>query len=121
VPAGHRDSPPELSPELLQDAAGRFGLLASNLLVPPAPQVGRPGPVTLTIGPSFAGVIRPAPNRPSRARHSGRASGRHQTSASDESLPGNGNTGISTVESRNGAANICSALPKANPDSGTPP
>jgi DNA-binding transcriptional ArsR family regulator len=31
MPVGRRDSPRELPPELLQEAAGRFGLLASTM------------------------------------------------------------------------------------------
>lgn len=66
-----------------------------NLLAEPAPQTGTPGPVTLIIGSDFAGLASP------RVHHAG-ASG-------------------PTVETRNAAQNICSGLPAANPDPGTPP
>jgi LCP family protein required for cell wall assembly len=81
---------------------------AQNLLEPPAAQTGRPGPVTLTIGPGFTGVI----SRPSR--HS-----RHEHAASDPGAITTSTAG--SVQTRNAAQNICSALPVANPDPGTPP
>jgi LCP family protein required for cell wall assembly len=88
-----------------------------NLLAAPAPQAGRPGPVTLTIGHGFTGLVNPAP-RPARGdgkHHSVRQ--RHASS----SQPASDSPGISAVETRNAAANICSGLPQANPDPGTPP
>ena len=66
-----------------------------NLIAEPAPQTGKPGPVTLIIGTDFAGLAGP------RAHHA-HASG-------------------PTVQTRNAAQNLCSGLPAANPDPGTPP
>jgi LCP family protein required for cell wall assembly len=90
----------------------------------PAPQTGRPGAVTLIIGPGFTGIVHPAPQS-SRHRIKGRARDRDRDRARGQDAgtdfgPG-GPSGIADVETRNAAANICSGLPKANPDAGTPP
>ena len=84
---------------------------AQNLLAEPAPQAGQPGPVTLILGGDFAGVNPPA--SPDQATGKGKAaagSGHGVTPASQ-----------TTVQSRNAAASICSGLPAANPNPGTPP
>jgi LCP family protein required for cell wall assembly len=96
---------------------------SQNLLVPPAPQTGRPGAITLTIGPGFTGVIKPARSSGRVGGH-GRSGGhgrrRARARAGGTSSSGGG-TGNSAVETRNASANICSGLPKANPDPGIPP
>ena len=81
---------------------------ARNLLAGPAPQTGTPGPVTLVIGAGFAGVNR------SLAAHAGQARrGRHRKA---------GGYGSATfVQARNAGASICSGLPVANRNSGSPP
>jgi LCP family protein required for cell wall assembly len=79
---------------------------AEDLLAEPAPQVGTPGPVTLVIGTDFAGVKAPA----TPGKHGDRP-GRHRAAAAATTV----------VQTRNGGANICSGLPAANPDPGTPP
>jgi LCP family protein required for cell wall assembly len=84
---------------------------AQNLLAEPAPQAGTAGPVTLIIGADFEGV-----NHPSAPR----AAHGHKK-ASSGSGGGGSNVSLATVQTRNAAANICSGLPKANPDPGTPP
>jgi LCP family protein required for cell wall assembly len=66
-----------------------------NLIAEPAPQTGTAGPVTLTLGSDFAGLASP------RVHHVG--------------------TSAPTLETRNASQNICSGLPAANPDPGTPP
>ncbi len=68
-----------------------------NLIAEPAPQTGTAGPVTLIIGSDFAGLASPRVHHP----------------ASSSATP--------TVQSRNAAQNICSGLPAANPNPGTPP
>ena len=78
---------------------------AQNLLAEPAQQTGQPGPVTLVIGSDFTGVTAAA------APH--RAPG-HPAAG------GAGTGGQATVQSRNAGASICSGLPAANPDPGTP-
>ena len=81
---------------------------AQNLLAEPAPHTGTPGPVTLVIGAGFAGVNR------SLAAHAGQARrGRHRKA---------GGYGSATfVQARNAGASICSGLPVANRNSGSPP
>jgi LCP family protein required for cell wall assembly len=66
---------------------------AQNLIAEPAPQVGTGGPVTLIIGADFAGIAGP------RVHHASTAA----------------------VQTRNAAQNICSGLPVANKDPGSPP
>ena len=84
---------------------------AQNLLPEPAPQTGTAGPVTLIIGSDWAGVHRPAPpHRTARAGHA--RPGR----------PAAGSQGSSgAIQTRNAGASICSGLPAANPNPGTPP
>jgi LCP family protein required for cell wall assembly len=76
---------------------------AQNLLQEPAPQAGTAGPVDLVIGTDFGGVKAPA----ARRRSSGAA--------------GSSPVSAAAVQSRNAAASICSGLPAANPDPGSPP
>jgi LCP family protein required for cell wall assembly len=82
-----------------------------NTLAEPASQEGQPGAVTLTLGSDFAGVNTAATQVAHRARHGRRA----RTRASDDALtPSRAiRTGPGAVQSRNGAANICSGLPPA--------
>ena len=87
---------------------------AQNLLAEPAPQAGQPGPVTLVLGGDFAGVNPPA--APQQATGKGKA----------KAAAGSGGASVgpasqTTVQTRNAAANICSGLPAANPNPGTPP
>ena len=78
---------------------------AQNLLAEPAPQTGQPGPVTLVIGSDFTGgTAAAAPHRP----------------AGHPAAGGAGTGSQATVQSRNAGASICSGLPAANPDPGTP-
>jgi LCP family protein required for cell wall assembly len=80
---------------------------AQDLLAEPAPQTGTAGPVTLILGPDFAGV-KPPPKR-------GPAKPGRGTAAS------NGGYGSPTfVQARNAGASICSGLPTANRSSGSP-
>jgi hypothetical protein len=81
-------------------AAGGAYELAQDLTAAPAAQrAGTTGPVTLTLGSGFAGVVKPAPAH--RTRH-----GRARRAAA---------SGQSPVETRNAAQNICSGVPGANP------
>jgi LCP family protein required for cell wall assembly len=77
--------------------AGRAYSLLGALRQAPAVQTGAGGPITLTLGANFAGLV---------AKHS-----RHHRSSG----------GPGAIESRNAATGICSAMPDANPDVGTPP
>jgi LCP family protein required for cell wall assembly len=84
---------------------------AQNLLPEPAPQTGAAGPVTLIIGSDWVGVDRPAP--PHRAAGAGHAR---------PGRPAAGRQGSSgAIQTRNAGASICSGLPAANPDPGSPP
>jgi LCP family protein required for cell wall assembly len=83
---------------------------AQNLLPEPAPQTGAVGPVTLIIGSDWVGVDRPAPPHPARAgqaRPGKRAAGSQGSSGA--------------IQARNAGASICSGLPAANPNPGSPP
>jgi LCP family protein required for cell wall assembly len=81
-------------------AAGGAYVLAQDLTsTPTAQSAGTTGPVTLTLGSDFAGVVRPAPAH--KTKH-GRA--RHAAAS-----------GQSPVETRNAAQNLCSGVPHANP------
>ena len=85
---------------------------AQNLLREPAPQTGTAGPVTLIIGADFAGV------NPPRARHRATAGhGKGGPAAGSGPAPGS----ASFVQTRNAGASICSGLPTANPNPGSPP
>lgn len=87
---------------------------AQNLLQEPTPQTGAAGPVTLVIGADWVGVNRPSPPQPAaKTGHHGKAAKPSKPAASQ------GSAGF--VQTRNAGANICSGLPAANPDPGTPP
>ena len=89
---------------------------AQNLLTEPAPQTGRPGTISLIIGPGFTGV-----NPPPAAGSGGKSGhGKHRTSSGGTSS-GGGYGSTQFVQSRNAGASICSGLPKSNPNSGRPP
>ena len=68
-----------------------------NLLAEPAPQLGSPGTVTLTLGADFAGV---------------KAAGHGSNGSGGSTVLGTGTHGPS-VQARNAAASICSGLPRA--------
>jgi LCP family protein required for cell wall assembly len=85
---------------------------AQNLLQEPTPQTGAAGPVTLIIGSGWAGLSRPAPPAARAGQHG--ASGKPGKPASSAG-------GAGTIQTRNAAASICSGLPAANPNPGSPP
>ena len=79
-----------------------------NLLPEPGPQTGAAGPVTLIIGSDWMGVDRPAPPHPAaHAKPGKRAAGRQGSSGA--------------IQARNAGTSICSGLPAANPNPGSPP
>ncbi len=88
-----------------------------NLLAEPAPQAGTPGPVSLVLGTDFAGV------RPPPAPQSGKTGhGQHGHGKPGRSSAGSGSYGSPAfVQTRNAGASICSGLPAANRNSGSPP
>jgi LCP family protein required for cell wall assembly len=79
-----------------------------NLLVEPAPQIGSPGPVTLTLGADFAGVKAPA--APSGK---GTKPGKKSSAGGTSTVLTTGQGGPNSVQTRNAAANICAGLPRA--------
>jgi hypothetical protein len=87
---------------------------AQNMLAEPALQAGQPGPVTLTLGTGFAGV-KPAPAR--RPRHHSADRGSQPTTGTG----GGSGTVTPAIQTRNAGAGLCTGLPKANPNPGTPP
>jgi LCP family protein required for cell wall assembly len=84
---------------------------AQNLLPEPTPQTGVAGPVTLIIGSDWAGVNRLAPPHPAGQAGHGKLKRPAATSQ--------GSAG--SVQTRNAGASICSGLPAANPNPGSPP
>jgi LCP family protein required for cell wall assembly len=89
-----------------------------NLLAEPASQAGHAGPVTLILGAGFAGV------KPPPAKHPGARPGRHAAGrrGSRKTSSGSGSGGGSGgIQTRNAGAGLCTGLPKANPDPGSPP
>jgi LCP family protein required for cell wall assembly len=89
---------------------------AQNMLAEPADQAGTPGAVTLILGSDFAGVKPPA--APRRAiREAGQTKARRRKTSTGS----NSGTGGTFVQTRNAGAGICTGLPKANPDPGSPP
>ena len=90
---------------------------AQNLLAEPAPQTGTAGPVTLILGSDFAGVKPPPRPQGAKPGH-----GKHGKSARGSATGSGGGYGSSTfVQARNAGASICSGLPTANRNSGSPP
>jgi len=85
---------------------------AENTLAEPAPQAGAAGPVTLTLGADFAGVLSPA------AKHAAGKGGKGKAKGSTATPASSGNQ--ATVQTRNAGASICSGLPQANPNPGVP-
>jgi LCP family protein required for cell wall assembly len=95
----------------------------------PAVQDLVPGPVTLTLGQDFAGVRAPRP--PGRHHRHGATAGTGSPGAgaaghaSAGQQPAGQQPAVSGqqagIETRNAAENICSSMPTANPNVGTPP
>jgi LCP family protein required for cell wall assembly len=98
--------------------AGAAYSLMGALQQPPTVRSGTPGPITLTLGQGFAGIQPPA--RPGKHhKHPAQApapSAGQQPGGTQPTVPGQS----AGIETRNAAANICSAMPSANPDVGAP-
>jgi LCP family protein required for cell wall assembly len=90
-------------------AAGGAYTVAQDLTATPATEstassgTGSSGPITLTIGSNFSGVV--APPTPAKP-------GATPSPAASQSTAGQ----QASVETRNAAQNICSGVPDANPD-----
>jgi LCP family protein required for cell wall assembly len=98
---------------------------AQNLLAEPAPQTGTAGPVTLILGSDFAGVKRPPAvqaGKPGHGKHGTGSGSSRGSSSGGNGGGGSGGYGSPTfVQARNAGASICSGLPAANHNSGSPP
>jgi LCP family protein required for cell wall assembly len=118
-------------------AAAAYTLMGA-LQQPPAVRDGSQGPVTLTLGQGFAGIEPPpapgapggghgkrpaagaaapsAGQQPAGQQPAGQQPAGQQPAGQQPTVPGQS----AGIETRNAAANICSAMPSANPDTGTP-
>lgn len=100
-------------------AAGAYALMGMLQQAPDNVQDGVAGPVTLTLGSDFAGVV---PLRLADKRHrAGGASAAapdagQQPDGTQPAVPGQS----AAIETRNAAANICTGVPDANPAVGAP-
>jgi LCP family protein required for cell wall assembly len=95
---------------------------AQDLLAEPAPQTGTAGPVTLILGSGFAGVKRPPKPQAGKPGHGKHGSASGSGGGSSGGSGGSGGYGSPTfVQARNAGASICSGLPAANRNSGSPP
>lgn len=117
-------------------AGGAYALMGA-LQHAPAVQNAVPGQVTLTLGADFSGVTPPpaAPPSPSPSASAATAKN-HKAAPAPSTSPAvsatpdagqqpNGTQPLvpgqsASIETRNAAANICSGLPDANPDTGGP-
>jgi len=101
-------------------AGGAYTLMGALEQAPGSIEDGVSGRVTLTLGTGFGGIVPPQPAG-KHHRHKTAAStapdAGQQPSGEQPTVPGQS----AGVESRNAAENICSGMPNANPDPGTPP
>jgi hypothetical protein len=94
-------------------AEGAYALMSALKVVPGGANSGT-RTITLTIGADFGGVKTPA------ATGAGGLGISNNPDTSVGAAQQNG-TSYAVVQTRSAAANICSGLPDANPDTGTPP
>jgi LCP family protein required for cell wall assembly len=99
-------------------AGGAYTLMGALEQAPDNVQDGS-GPVTLTLGADFNGIVPPQP----AGQHHHRSS--TSTSTPDAGQQPDGTQPVvpgqsAAIESRNAAENICSGVPDANPDTGAP-
>ncbi len=95
--------------------AGAAYALMGGLQQAPAVQNGGPGPVTLILGADFTGVVPPPPGGPHHRASAAPAAGQ-RPDGEQPTVPGQ----AASIETRNAAANICTGVPGANPDVGSP-
>ena len=101
-------------------ASGAYTLMGALGQAPDTVQDGVSGPVTLTLGTDFNGIVPPQ----AAGKHHRKSTGTsttpdagQQPSGQQPTVPGQS----ADIESRNAAENICSGMPDSNPDPGTPP
>jgi LCP family protein required for cell wall assembly len=99
-------------------AAGKAYSLMGALEQAPLVQNGVSGPVTLILGQDFTGVAQPRLASAHRGHHAAAStpSAGQQPAGEQPTVPGQ----QAGIETRNAAQNICSAMPTANPDVGSP-
>ncbi len=100
-------------------AGGAYTLMGALGQAPGSVEDGVSGRVTLTLGAGFGGIVTPQPaGKHHRHRKASTApDAGQQPSGEQPTVPGQS----AGIESRNAAENICSGMPDANPDPGTPP
>jgi LCP family protein required for cell wall assembly len=103
-------------------AGGAYTLMGALDQAPDNVQDGVSGPVTLTLGTDFQGIVTP---QPSSGRHHHSTSTSTSTSTPDAGQQPDGQQPLvpgqaAGIESRNAAENICASMPDANPDTGEP-
>ncbi|MGA8456025.1 MAG: LCP family protein [Streptosporangiaceae bacterium] len=101
-------------------AGGAYTLMGALAQAPGSVEDGVSGRVTLTLGTGFGGILPPQPagkHHRQRTAASTAPDAGQQPSGEQPTVPGQS----AGVESRNAAENICSGMPDANPDPGTPP
>jgi hypothetical protein len=110
------NAPATAATTLSYPAGGQAGgayALTQALIQAPSVESGIGGGLTLTIGADFAGVRVPPRLTAKRSRDQAARGTQHADSPPDGSPP--------AVQARNAATNICSGMPAANPQVGTPP
>jgi LCP family protein required for cell wall assembly len=104
-------------------AGGAYSLMGALQQAPDNVQDGASGPVTLTLGTDFTGVVPPQPTTVAKhhkhpaAPASTTPDAGQQPDGTQLQIPGQAAT---TVESRNAAEGLCQGVPDANPDTGSP-
>jgi LytR cell envelope-related transcriptional attenuator len=99
-------------------AGGAYALMGMLQQAPDNVQDGVSGPVTLTLGSDFAGVVplRLADKHQRAGPGSAAPDAGQQPDGTQPAVPGQS----AAIETRNAAANICSGVPDANPGTGAP-
>jgi LCP family protein required for cell wall assembly len=100
-------------------AGGAYTLMGGLQQAPDSVQDGVSGPVTLTLGTDFTGVVSPQP-AVKHHKHSSASAAPEAGQQPDGTQPLVPGQAATTVESRNAAENICVGVPGANPDTGSP-
>jgi LCP family protein required for cell wall assembly len=105
-------------------AGGAYTLMGALQQAPDTVQDGTSGPVTLTLGTDFDGVVASQPATVAKHHKHGAAAtvsntpdAGQQPDGTQPLVPGQAAT---TVESRNAAEGLCQGVPDANPDTGSP-
>jgi hypothetical protein len=103
-------------------AGGAYSLMGALDQAPDNVQDGASGPVTLTLGTDFQGIVAP---QPAGKHHHHSAAASTSTGTPDAGQQPDGTQPLvpgqsAGIESRNAAEDICTGVPDANPDTGAP-